>query len=217
MFCSLNCVGNREVCQIMSESIERSQHALSHEPVTELLNDWAINKHSSSANELRAIVFMHLKGMVSKQVNQRAQKANSQTLIDQLPSATTLLQDVVSKMRQPKEIYESREQFLVDFASFVRWVLLDDLRKKNAQMRTFDQDCFTELLPADASLERFTLFDDAFSELEQLRPRSYKVALLHYFLGFDITQIGNEIGRKDSTIRAELKTAQAHFYSRLSL
>jgi len=200
----------------MSEPLVCSQSALADEPITELLNDWAIDKHSSSANELRAIIFMHLKGMVSKQISHSARKASSQTLIDQLPSATTLLQEVVLKVRQPKEIYESREQFLVDFATFIRWVLIDDLRKKSAQMRTPTEECFTKLLPADASLERFTLFDDAFSELEQLRPRSYRVALLRYFLGFELEDICREVGKGTSTIRAELKTAEAHLYSRLS-
>ncbi|AGH46892.1 hypothetical protein C427_4793 [Paraglaciecola psychrophila 170] len=40
--------------------------------------------------------------------------------------------------------------------------------------------------------EPYHLFDAALTKLQTLSPRSYKVALLHYFLGYDIEDVKTE-------------------------
>lgn len=39
---------------------------------TEVLNAWVINNDLKSANQLRSIVYYHLKGMVKKQISKKS-------------------------------------------------------------------------------------------------------------------------------------------------
>lgn len=200
--------------------MQNEQVSLMHiprdEPVTELLNDWAINQSLESANKLRSLVFIHLKGMIQTQLQVRKHKQlTNDKPFDILPSATTLLQDVIAKLAPSSEVYQCREEFLVEFATFIRWVLLDDIKRKQAQKRTPDEMNFTALLTNDVTSEKYVLFDQAFSSLQKLRPRSYQVALLHYFLGYSVSDICGHINRKKSTVNAELSVAKAYIYSQI--
>lgn len=114
----------------MSDVIKAQAQIPQDEPFTYLLNDWVVNNTLESANQLRSIVFVHLKGMVKSQLAYQSKKHEAANkTFELLPSSTTLLQDVIVKLRPPKEVYQSREEFLVEFATFIRWVLLDDLKK----------------------------------------------------------------------------------------
>ena len=177
------------------------------ENFTEILNCWVTNNDLKSANQLRSIIYYHLKGIIKKQI---ASKASTSKLIEQLPNTTSLLHEVLVQLSPPKEIFDNREQFFLSLASFVRWMLLDDLKAKNAQKRSNQREAITEFIPLPEDPEPYIIFDNALSKLEQLAPRSYKVALLHYFLGYDIDDIGIELTIKKSTIYNELSTAKAY-------
>ncbi|MDP5129885.1 MAG: ECF-type sigma factor [Paraglaciecola sp.] len=177
---------------------------------TEILNNWVINNDLYSANQLRSIIYYHLRGIVKKQLNNKLQKNSKQSLVDQLPNTTSLMHDVLASLSPPKEIFDNREQFLVSLATFVRWMLLDDLKSKNALKRTLDEQPIAEFFQLSENPEPYLLFDDAFSKLEQLSPRSYQVAILHYFLGLDIRDIQFELSIEKSTVYNELSTAKAY-------
>ena len=49
---------------------------------TEVLNAWVINNDLKSANQLRSIVYYHLKGMVKKQISKKAESDNGLSLLD---------------------------------------------------------------------------------------------------------------------------------------
>lgn len=178
-----------------------------HQPVTKLLNSWVTKNDLTSANQLRSIIYYHVKGIVKKQV---AIKSSSQTLLDQLPNTTSLLHEVLVQLSPPKEIFDNRAQFFTSLASFVRWMLLDDLKAKNAKKRTSNSDNLTDFIPLSEDIEPYINFDNALSKLAKLAPRSYQVALLHYFLGYDINDISSELTLKKSTIYNELSTAKAY-------
>lgn len=180
------------------------------QPFTEILNRWVVNNDLDSANQLRSIVYYHLKGIVKNQIGDKAKKSPSQQLIDQLPNTTSLLHDVLASLTPPKEIFDNKEQFLVSLALFVRWMLLDDLKAKSAQKRTKDEQRVTELLSLPDAPETFLIFDRALSKLEKLSPRVYKVALMHYFLGHDIEQVSTALNIEKSTVYNELSTAKAY-------
>jgi RNA polymerase sigma factor (TIGR02999 family) len=180
------------------------------QPFTEILNSWVVNNDLDSANQLRSIVYYHLKGIVKNQISDKAKKSTSQQLIDQLPNTTSLLHEVLASLTPPKEIFDNKEQFLVSLASFVRWMLLDDLKAKSSQKRTKNEKRVTELLSLAEEPEAFLTFDKALSKLEQLLPRSYSVALMHYFLGHDIEQITTALNIEKSTVYNELSTAKAY-------
>ena len=178
-----------------------------NEPFTEILNNWVVNNDLHSANQLRSMIYHHLKSIVKKQI---ACTKKTNHLAEQLPNTTSLLHEVLVQLTPPKEIFKNREQFYLSLAQFVRWVLLDDLKAKNAQKRVHQQEYITEFLPIAENLEPYILFDNALSKLEKLSPRSYKVALLHYFLGYEISDIGVELTLNKSTIYNELSTAKAY-------
>jgi RNA polymerase sigma factor (TIGR02999 family) len=180
------------------------------QPFTEILNSWIVNNDLDSANQLRSIVYYHLKGIVKNQIGDKAKKGHSQQLIDQLPNTTSLLHEVLASLTPPKEIFDNKEQFLVSLASFVRWMLLDDLKAKSALKRTTDEHRITEFLSLPEAPEAFLTFDRALTKLEQLLPRSYTVALMHYFLGHDINQITTALNIEKSTVYNELSTAKAY-------
>ncbi|MGK0304411.1 MAG: RNA polymerase sigma factor (TIGR02999 family) [Gammaproteobacteria bacterium] len=180
------------------------------QPLTEILNRWIVDNDLDSANQLRSIIYYHLKGIVKKQISTKAKKSASQNLIDQLPNTTSLLHDVLASLTPPSEIFDNREQFFLSLASFVRWMLLDDLKAKSTQKRTQEQAYITELLIQIDDPEPYHLFDAALTKLQTLSPRSYKVALLHYFLGYDIEDVKTELGINKSTVYNELSTAKAY-------
>lgn len=177
------------------------------EPVTELLNNWVIHNDLDSANQLRSIIYYHLKGIVKKQVSQKEKAGH---LLEQLPNTTSLLHEVLVQLSPPKEVFDNRQQFFISLASFVRWVLLDDLKAKNAKKRSMEHEFITEFLPISEDPEPYYLFDNALTKLENLAPRSYQVALLHYFLGHDLDDIKSELTLNKSTIYNELSTAKAY-------
>jgi RNA polymerase sigma factor (TIGR02999 family) len=183
---------------------------LEGQPFTEILNSWVVNNDLDSANQLRSIIYYHLKGIVKNQIADKAKKSSSQSLIDQLPNTTSLLHDVLVSLTPPKEIFDNKEQFLVSLAAFVRWMLLDDLKAKNAQKRSQNQERITELLSLQNDYEPYLTFDNALSKLEGLAPRSYNVALMHYFLGHDIEQVTIALNIEKSTVYNELSTAKAY-------
>ena len=180
------------------------------QPFTEILNSWVVNNDLDSANQLRSIIYYHLKGIVKKQISTKAQKSCSQDLIDQLPNTTSLLHDVLASLTPPSEIFDNRGQFFLSLASFVRWMLLDDLKAKSAKKRTQEQAFMTDVLVQIDDPEPYHLFDAALTKLKKLSPRSYNVALLHYFLGYDIDDVKTELGINKSTVYNELLTANAY-------
>ena len=180
------------------------------QPLTEILNSWIVNNDLESANQLRSIIYYHLKGIVKKQVSTKAQNSGSQDLIDQLPNTTSLLHDVLASLTPPDEIFDNREQFFLSLASFVRWMLLDDLKAKSAKKRNQEQAFMTDILLQLDDPEPYHLFDAALTKLKKLSPRSYKVALLHYFLGYDIDDVKTELGINKSTVYNELSAAKAY-------
>lgn len=100
---------------------------------TEVLNAWVINNDLKSANQLRSIVYYHLKGMVKKQISKKAESDNALSLLDKLPNTTSLLHDVIIKLTAPDEIFENRQQFYASLAVFVRWMLQDEIKKRSAK------------------------------------------------------------------------------------
>ncbi|AGH46893.1 hypothetical protein [Paraglaciecola psychrophila] len=81
------------------------------QPLTEILNRWIVDNDLDSANQLRCIIYYHLKGIVKKQISTKAKKSASQNLIGQLPNTTSLLHDVLASLTPPSEIFDNREQF----------------------------------------------------------------------------------------------------------
>jgi len=177
------------------------------ENFTEILNCWVTNNDLKSANQLRSIIYYHLKGIIKKQI---ASKASTSKLIEQLPNTTSLLHEALVQLSPPKEIFDNRKQFFLSLASFVRWMLLDDIKAKNAKKRTNNNENLTDYIPLSENPEPYINFDNALSKLAKLAPRSYQVALLHYFLGYDIKDISFELSLKKSTIYNELSTAKAY-------
>ena len=179
-----------------------------------LLNSWIAHNDLKSANQLKSIIYYHLKGIVKSQLTK---KSSSKSLIEQLPNTTSLLHEVLVQLAPPKEIFENREQFYTSLASLVRWTLLDDIKAKNAKKRTSEDENLTDFISLPDDPTPYLNFDNALSKLAELAPRSYQVALLHYFLGYDISAISTELTIEKSTIYSELSTAKAYLLTQCQM
>lgn len=181
--------------------------AIKSEPVTELLNNWVVHSDLESANQLRSIIYYHLKGVVKKQITN---KSTSKAIVAQLPNTTSLLHEAIVQLTPPTEIFDNREQYFASLASLIRWILLDDLKAQNAKKRIQSKESITDFIPIHGDPEPYISFDNALSKLEKIAPRTYQVAMLHYFLGYDVPTISAELTIQKSTIYTELSAAKAY-------
>lgn len=176
---------------------------------TVLLNTWVINNDLASANQLKSAVYYHLKRITKSQL--ASKKHNANLTIEGLPNTTSLLHDVLLHLKPPTELFESRQPFFVSLAAFVRWMLLDTMKAKQAKKRiTPDQHEFNALFEETEEIEPYLAFEHALSKLETESPRVFQVALLHYFMGLDVSGISAELSLQKSTIYNELSTAKAY-------
>ncbi|ALO33364.1 hypothetical protein CMT41_00545 [Colwellia sp. MT41] len=177
---------------------------------TQVLNVWVTQGDVTSANQLKSMIYYHLKGIVKNQIRTKAKKIGNTQLLEQLPNTTSLLHDVFIALVPPKEIFTNREQFYLSLALFVRWMLLDELKAKNAQKRVLKKENILALVNMEVESDPYFSFDLALSNLEKLLPRCYEIALLHYFLGFNVAEISSKLTLEKSTIYNELATAKAY-------
>lgn len=187
------------------------------ENFTVVLNNWVSYNDLASAKQLKSMVYYHLKAIVKKNINDRKSSINNKQTIEnttellhQLPNTTSLLHEALIQLHAPDEIYDNREQYFLSLATFVRWVLLDELKAKNAQKRSGKNESITQLLNMADVQDDYILFDESLTRLESLSARCYKVALLHYYLGYGIDEIKAEFNIKKSTVYNELSTAKAY-------
>ena len=177
---------------------------------TEVLNAWVINNDLKSANQLRSIVYYHLKGMVKKQISKKAESDNALSLLDKLPNTTSLLHDVIIKLTAPDEIFENRQQFYASLAVFVRWMLQDEIKKRSAKKRTNELEDVVQITNASIDSGLYLSFDNALSSLENVSKRCYQIALLHYYLGQNVGEITSQLNLSESTVYNELSAAKAY-------
>lgn len=176
---------------------------------TVVLNQWVVSNDLDSANQLRSMVYYHLKGIVKKQIDSAARTQRSQHIVDKLPNTTSLLHDVIIKLSAPDEIFDNREQFYTSIARFVRWMLQDELKKRLAKKR--NDEFISPALFTDLSTDSFLYinFDNALTALERANARCYKIALLHYYLGQNVEEIQTQLSLSGSTVYSELSAAKA--------
>lgn len=177
---------------------------------TKILNEWNVSNDLQSANQLKSMVYYHLKGIVKKQIQTQGEKLNSTVLLAKLPNTTSFLHDALLALVPTNEVYENREQFYLSLALFVRWMLLDELKAKSAKKRDDRHTYLLPLIAADIEPDPYFSFDIALTKLEKLLPRCYQIAILHYYLGFSIYDIEEKLKLKKSTVYQELATAKAY-------
>lgn len=175
---------------------------------TQVLNSWVTDHNLKSANQLRGMVYFHLKGMVKKQIEHHRSRSSNQ-IIDYLPNTTSLLHDVLIELSVPDEIFDNRKQFFVSLALFVRWMLLDEIKKRRAKKRSPHQN-HVSLLNESLNSSAYLDFDNVLSNLKPLSERCYEVALLHFFLGFEVIDISDKLGVGKTTVYNEIASAKAY-------
>jgi len=183
---------------------------------TTILNAWSVNGDINDANKLKSMVYYHLKGIVKKQIADKASTDDSLAIAEQLLNTTSFLHEVLIQLIPPQSIMNNREEYYLSLALFVRWMLLDELKAKQAKKRSYEKESITQLLNLDDSSDPYFHFDDAFLQLKKLAPRSYNIALLHYYLGFKVTEMTDIVSLKSAMIYNELATAKAYIRSQYS-
>jgi len=180
---------------------------------TQVLNQWAIDHSNENAQKLKSAVYYHLREVVQVTIEKKAARDLSTQAIEQLPNTTSLLHEVLIKLAPPDQIFNSRLEYIRSLASFVRWMLLDELKAKNAQKRNAIDGNLQSLLNWQVEADPYYSFDIALTKLENLSKRCADIALMHYFLGYSVSEIADNVGLKKSSVHNELATAKAFIRS----
>lgn len=162
-----------------------------------------------------------------RKVEQRFRAIAAKLLRGQSPAHTfqpTLLADdaFLKLMRGSHQEWTNREQFFGMAARVMRQLLVDHARQKCAEKRNQNErpaglDAVAE--PADvraASPERLLQIAELFEELRQEHPEPFQVFELHYFSGWELQEIAEEILNVSyPTVKRRWQVAKAFLRERL--
>jgi len=182
----------------------------SSEGFTQVLNQWIAGDCVDSANKLKAMLYYHLKSIIKTQIDEKAQDARRKEIFQQLPNTTSFLHDVLLELVPPAEMFDNRQQYFLSLAQFVRWMLLDHVKKEQTQKRSAQLEALDTHLSIVTQDPVYLLFEQALTDLEKISPRTYQIASLHYYLGHSIANIQEYFMIKKSTAYNELAAAKAY-------
>jgi RNA polymerase sigma factor (TIGR02999 family) len=115
----------------------------------------------------------------------------------------------MAQQNQPR--YEGRSHFVAIAAQYMRQILVEHARRKNAQKRgSGAQPVLLDdaaIFSADRSRDLVAL-DDGLNELAELDARQAKIVELHYFGGLSYEEIAEYLHIGRSTVIRDLRMAQ---------
>jgi len=182
--------------------------------ITELLDAWIEGEIESEA-QLKSLIYHHLKGVVKQQINGQIKRQPACSA--QLPNTTSFLHDALIQLVPPQECIRDSKQFYNYLALFIRRMLLDELKASHAQKRGagVEHIKLTDLMFDEGDNHLYLRFEHALEELKSISTRCFEVALLHYFLGFNVKKIEKELTLSYRTVYRELDTAKAYIRAQL--
>jgi RNA polymerase sigma factor (TIGR02999 family) len=112
---------------------------------------------------------------------------------------------------------EDRHHFFATAAKAMRWILVDDARRRCSGKRGggLVEVTLTEGLPLEAESEQLLALHDGLEVLGTLHQRQRDVVELHYFAGLEFAEIAELLGISLRTARREWERARAFLYAQL--
>jgi RNA polymerase sigma-70 factor (ECF subfamily) len=172
--------------------------------VTRLLHEWK-QGDEAALESLMPLVDAELRRLAGGYMRRERQGHTLQP--------TALVNEAFMRMAQQKAVqYESRSHFVAIAAKYMRQILVESARRKNANKRGSgaravdldDAGLFTE----ERSSDLLTL-DDGLKELTAFDGRQAQIVELHFFGGMTFEELAEFLQVSRSTVVRELRMAQA--------
>jgi RNA polymerase sigma factor (TIGR02999 family) len=181
------------------------------EHVTKLLRDWS-SGNSGALNELAPVVYEELRRIAgSFLVGERA----GHTL-----QATALVHEAYIRLvEQDQPEWHSRAHFTAVASHYMRQILVDHARKRNAAKRGHGE-VFVSLDDVIACAphrsQSLVALDDALLELAAAAPDKCRIIEMHFFGGMTREEIATVLSMHVNTVARHLRVAQAWLQSRMT-
>lgn len=176
--------------------------------ITKLLRDWS-EGNREALDRLTGLVYRELHQLA---VTHMAQERQGHTL-----QPTALIDEAYARLlRGSGYEWQSRGHFFAFAAKVMRQVLVDHGRRRAAAKRAPANIAFT---PQNAAASRpvdLLDLDLALQRLEEFDPRKARILEHHYFAGLGVLETSKVMGISESTVRRDLRLAEAWLLRELS-
>ena len=173
--------------------------------VTRLLDAWR-QGDATAADELFALVYDDLRALARRQL---ARLRPGQTL-----APTALVHEAYLRFAERSApTVVDRKHFLAVAARAMRFIVIDHIRRRQAQkrddggagdVRSTEAAARTELTPLD-----LVAMNDALEELEALEARQAQVVEMRFFGGLELKEIAALLGTSERTVKRDWQRARA--------
>ncbi len=131
-----------------------------------------------------------------------------------------LVHDAYLRLAEDMRVnWQDREHFFAVLARGMRFIVIDQLRERQAQKRgggvervTLDAELVGDLAPLDAALTVSRVVD----ELATFDPRLARVVECRFFIGMDDREIAQALGLSERTVQRDWRKARAWLRRALS-
>ena len=112
----------------------------------------------------------------------------------------------------------SRRHFFAAAAKAMRWIVVDQARRRNAEKRGGGLNAVTlsERLAAAPQDEEVLALHDGLDVLDQLNPRQREVVELRYFIGLEFSEVAELLDCSERTAKREWERARAFLHALLA-
>ena len=112
----------------------------------------------------------------------------------------------------------SRKHFFAAAAKAMRWISVDQARRRSADKRGGGhvQVTLSERLAADTDDEELLALHDALELLDRINPRRREIVELRYFIGLEFAEVAGLLDCGESTAKREWAQARAFLHSVLA-
>ena len=180
---------------------------LTQSDVSRLLARWN-EEGPDVAGEVATLLIEELRGIAAGLL---ARERSGHTL-----QPTALVNELYLRLLDRKQVtWRDRSHFLSFAARTVRRILVDHARRRRADKRLGDRDRIdleSRLLVALPKKVEILDLDRALVALEVEDPRLARVVELHYFAGFTVSEIAEDLGVGSATVKRAMRSARAFLF-----
>lgn len=112
-------------------------------------------------------------------------------------------------------LWKDRVHFFAVVAQQVRFILVDQARKRRSGDHLSVALDEAEYDQASADAPEITALDDALQELERIDPRAARVVVFRYFGGLTLEEVASALSKDISTVKRDWTFAKSWLYDQL--
>ena len=176
-------------------------------------NGSAITTHLREWKSGNADSMDHVMAALLPKLHRMAAQILSSERTDHTLQPTALINELYVRLRaSAPPNWANRTHFIAVAAGTMRRILIDYARARAAQRRGGNQ----QKIPLDlleigvaCSCDDLIVIDEALSKLEQVDPRAARITEMRFFAGLQETEIAEELGISEITVKRDWNFARA--------